>query len=558
MNSHSINKIITVIVILIVIVSIILLFGNKSDTARLELVGFQEMRLLKNSQYIEPGYKILDVSSDAGFYVDVEGNVNTSLPGVYVIKYSLYNKNAQLISILERTVTVIEKNYSDISLSLNGKNEEYYFVNNYIDKGATAYQNNVDISNAIIVDSNVNKEVVGNYEVKYIVNTINGEYAEIKRIVHIINLNITKKIDEDNLKINLSIDSPNYSYTLLPNGTKKYEKNITYSYNDIGNYEFDVYLESGSHIKYDVKIVSIDNEGPKGTCTLYYDNNKTEMKLDITDKSGISKYVYNGMEFTDSSKTINSIITNAKIRAYDKRNNYSDIKCQAKYGTGFRNINTYADGTAQGKNGFIVCGTIDNSANQELDLLMKSYGYKTRDAVAAAGLYLLTYKYNIPYFWGGKSVKKGIDNQWGCTASHTKDKPCSKPHAADNSYCEYGLDCAGFTRWAFIQAGFDENILRDSAQERGMWGNFNANSYNYAFNYSNATYINQIKPGDIVYKPGHVGLVIGVGNDTIQIAEMLGPIYVNVINKYTGSSTNGKSDFTGFVLFDEFYKMYGN
>ncbi len=558
MTSKNLSRIITVIVLIIVIIAIILLFSGRGENAKLELIGPSEMTVYQNTKFTDPGYDILNVSSDSGYYVNVDGNVNTNKVGIYIIKYELYNKNAQLLSSLERTIIVIKKSGSGIYIALNGEYEEYYFVDDYFDKGAIAYQNTVNISNSIIVDSNVIPNVVGDYEVKYMVNTINDEYEEVSRIVHIIDDDVIQNIDEDNLKIELIFNYPDYAYTLLPSGAKEYSKNITYIYDDIGNYSFDVYLNSGSHKIYNVNIVVIDRDGPVGTCTLYYDINKTQITMNVTDKSGISKYVYNGLEFNSSTTTLNSLITNVSIRAYDMRNNYSDIKCQAKYGTGFRNISVDGRGIIQNKSGYIVCNTPVSEVNKELNALMQTYGYKTRDAVAAAAVYLATYKYDIPYFWAGKTDSVGLDPYWGCRSDHTAGKPCGRPLASNNTVCEYGLDCAGFTRWAFIQAGFSTDILRKTGQESGMWGNFNAQAHNYLFNSNNTYYINQIKPGDIVYHPGHVGLVIGVDTDTIQVAEMTGPIIIDVIKKYTGVTTNSQSSFTGFVLFDDFFKMYGN
>ena len=279
--------------------------------------------------------------------------------------------------------------------------------------------------------------------------------------------------------------------------------------------------------------------------------------MNVSDKSGISKFNYNGLDFYSTTTTINSIISNATVRAYDKFNNYSDIKCKSEYGTGFRNINVDAKGHLQGKSGYIKCGTSVSRESMELDQLMQSYGYKTRDAVAAAAVYLVNYKYNISYFWGGKTDAKGFDTRWGCRMQHTTEHPCTNPLNSNSSACEYGLDCAGFTRWAFIQAGFSTTVLRAGEQTTGMWGNFNPNKHKYRFNSVNTAYINQIKPGDIIHREGHVGLIIGVSADKLQVAEMLGPLLVTTVNKSNGASLSGQVGFTDFDLMDEFYKTYG-
>ena len=557
MNSRNISRIITFVVLIIVVIAIILLLRGNGDTAKIELIGGNEIVIYQNDQFSDPGYNIIDSNNKTGFYVNIDGKVDTSKLGIYFLKYLLYNNKGNLVSDAERKVIVLEDRINNVTIDLNGDEEEYFFINDYIDNGAVAYQGNNDISHLITIDSKLNPSEVGKYEVKYQI-VLNNKIKETSRIVNIIDYNIDENVDLEKLTINLLVNCEDYAYTLLPDGIKEYSKDISYLFNDIGIYNFDIYLKSGSHKKYSVDIVSIDREVPVGTCSLYHENNKTTIKMNVTDKSGIKKYVYNGLEFYDNKTILSTMVTYAIVRAYDNSNNYTDFKCKSEYGTAFRKIDVTDNGHILNKSGWIVCGTSVSAASRELDDLMQSYGYKTRDAVAAAAVYLATYKYNIPYFWGGKTTQKGFDINWGCRRNHKTEHNCSKPMASDNSYCEYGLDCAGFTRWCFIQAGFDTNILRGEEQSEGKWGNFDAKAHRYDFNSGNQYYINQIKPGDIVHRPGHVGMVIGVDNEYIQVAEMKGPILIDVIRKSNGTSINSQSNFTDFVLFDDFYKEYGN
>ena len=562
MNSQKLSRIITIIVLIIVVIAIILLLRGNGDTAKLELIGNDEMIIYQYDQFIDPGYKIVDSSSKNGFYVNVDGIVNSNTIGIYFLKYLLYNKNGSLVSYKERKVIVLKDQLNNISMSLNGEEEEYYFVNDYVELGATAYQNNNDISHLINIDSNIKEDEVGKYEIKYQI-VINNKIKEIIRYVNIIDYDINENVDLANLKINLLINCNNYYYTLQPDGTKEYSKDVSYSFNDVGIYNFDIYLKNGSHKKYSIDISTIDNDGPVGTCSLSYENNKTSILMNVTDKSGISKYSYNGMDFYDNKTILNTIASNVTVRAYDKRNNYTDIKCKAEYGTAFRNIELSSNGNIKNKTGFIVYPTNFSKENQELEELMQTYGYKTRGAVAAAGLYLAESKYDVPYFWGGKYIKKGFNPEWGMRHSHTVGKPCSQPLASDNSYCKWGLDCTGYTKWAFIQAGFDADLIRTDDQSGGRWGGANGTfvgkDHRYTFSSSNLIYANQIKPGDIVATPGkHVGLVIGVSEDKIQVANEWAGIKISIINKSNGASTNSDKSFTHFLLMDEFYKTYGN
>ena len=552
MYNINLNKIIKILVI-VIILTIVLLSRGCNGTVEIQLIGNEKITIPQNGQYIDLGYNIVGTDNTDDFYVDVSGSVNTNKVGVYPIEYILYNKNGKYISKVKRQVTVTNDKLSNISMYLKGEEEEYFFINDYIDHGIEVYNGSTDISDEVDVISNVDIENIGKYEVRYQIYN-NSDFKEMIRKINIIDFDIVKEINEVDLVINLNIDCEDYYYTILPDNTKVYSKYVNYSYDEIGEYEFDIYLRSGSHKKYTVYIDSVDNIGPSGTCTIYYDNSKTTITVNAQDPSGISKYSYNGLDFYGNTTMINSIATNVVIRAYDKRYNYTEIKCKAEYTNSFRNVST-------SKNGWVKCKTNFIKENNELEMLMQGYGYKTRGAVSAAAVYLLEYKYDIPYFWGGKYILKGFNPSWGCEQTHKTGSYCSRPTNSDHSLCEWGLDCTGYTTWAFIQAGFDRSVVRLDNQSEGKWGNFSAKQHKYAFSNNNISFANQIKPGDIVWSStdtgGHVGLVIGVDNDSVQIANMVGPIRTTVIKK-TGGRVSGNWNFTHFVLMDEFYMMYGN
>ena len=555
MKNINLNLIIKIFVFVIIILAGVLLFGSLGSKAKLELIGENEITIYQNSVFTDPGYNITETDKPDDFYVTTEGFVNINKTGIYNIEYLLHSKNGKTISTLSRKVIVLEDKLTNVNIKLKGDEEEYFFVNDYIDHGAEAYRDDIDISNEINIVSDIKSETIGKYEVKYQITNGNYEKEAIRK-VNIIDYYINENIDYVNLVIDLTIECDNFDYVILPDGKKVYSKYTSYNFDDVGNYDFDVFLKSGSHKKYTINIASIDSTGPTGTCKVTYDNNKTNVTMNVTDPSGISKFSYNGLDFYGNTTLINSIVPNITIRAYDKRNNYSDIKCRAEYGTGFRNINVSNDGRVQGKQGYIKCGTDVSKESQEVEALMQSYGYKTRGAVAAAGAYLATYKYDLPYFWGGKWVKKGFNPDWGCTHHVYGKQVCSKAVGSDS--CEWGLDCTGLVSWAFAQAGFDYDVIRQDSMSEGRWGNFNARTHRYDFNKNNMNYINQIKPGDIVHREGHVGLVIGVDANNIQIVEMLGPIFVSTLDKTTGRGLSKQKGFTDFVLMDEFYTMYGN
>ena len=108
-----------------------------------------------------------------------------------------------------------------------------------------------------------------------------------------------------------------------------------------------------------------------------------------------------------------------------------------------------------------------------------------------------------------------------------------------------------------ICLGCQNCILRGEDSVTQRWGTFNPKQYKYNFNTNNLAYANQLKPGDIVHKPNHVAVIIGVDKDTLQVAEMTGPVIITIIRKSNGASINHQNSFTEFVLMDEFFKTYG-
>jgi len=75
---------------------------------------------------------------------------------------------------------------------------------------------------------------------------------------------------------------------------------------------------------------------------------------------------------------------------------------------------------------------------------------------------------------------------------------------------------------------------------------------------SGSSKINQLKPGDLLWTPGHIALVVGVSDTQIKIAEAVSSgVSETLVDKYTGKGITKKSDFEAYVLLDNFYQKYG-
>ena len=545
------NYIIYIFIILIVIVIFLMFMPGSSDTAILVLKG-DDYALYQGEDYHEPGYEIKNNQSDINSYhVDVSNNINNQIIGTYKVSYKLYSSSNDLLDTKERKVFVIA-NDKNIVFELNGEEIEYYFIGTYLDKGFVAKNNNVDISNNVRVDNKVNNDVIGTYNVTYTL-FFNGKERKLERIINIVDFDIKVVNDSKNKSVSLEINNRDYDYVLMPNNEKNNSKDISYKYGDNKKVTFDIYLKSGSHKVYEVDISSFDNDKPKGSCTATLEsNNLLNVNISASDSSGIKKYQYNNKDYTTNKFSINDTNNPIVILVYDNNDNYAEITCKKKMGSSIKSINTT-------KSTYIKCNSSLDNDNKTLDDNIKSFGYKTRDSVVYSALYLANYDKRIAYQWGGKYQHKGLNPNWGCkkeVSLHDGRLICARE--LSSSTCEAGLDCTGFTAWAFVQAGFSPDIIRTSSQSTGMWGNFNAKSHKYAFNKNNLDYINKIQIGDLVWREGHVAMVIGIGNDSLQIVNAKLNIDVQKISKYTGKSIDGPSNnFTHFVLFEDFYKMYG-
>lgn len=211
-------------------------------------------------------------------------------------------------------------------------------------------------------------------------------------------------------------------------------------------------------------------------------------------------------------------------------------------------------------NNTITCGSGSNY-NQGLYNYVRAAGYKTREGVVAAALYLSSHiDVHIPYFWSGGHFHNyngyhdsgenfmGVSDKWGCSVKMAFGGTESQKNGV--AY-PFGMDCSGFITWAIYNGGYytgDKNqqlIISTSALSSSIGG----------VNVTNSTLENskgKVKPGDILYKKGHVGLVVKVEDNQLIVAEERGYKYGLVITEIKYSSTR----FSHAIFMDNFYKNY--
>ena len=231
---------------------------------------------------------------------------------------------------------------STLTLTLKGNREVSIMKGEeYEEAGYTAYDSvEGDITNRVKVIGVVNKNVVGNYIIKYSITNKNGITKEEVRTINVVadlsdlSVSITyspKEITNKDVTIELKISGAGYDFTLDPDGKTVKSNNVIYKVSTNDEYIFSVRRKDGTIIEKKVSINNIDKVKPIGSCKSVINGNKTEISVTASDTNGILKYSYNfNSKKEDSTKnklTINEIARNAVVTVYDKAGNYELINC---------------------------------------------------------------------------------------------------------------------------------------------------------------------------------------------------------------------------------------
>jgi len=323
-------------VILIVIIGLIILFVgylffNRAKTEYfLKLNGLSDIVVYQYDVYVDSGYMAYDnKGNNYNDDVIVVGEVNTEITGEYQIKYQYRDKE------IIRTVTVLPIEDETIFLILNG--EMTLFLNvgdDYKEPGYIVLDSANKVSNDdVVVDGKVDTSKPGTYKLMYTLKKNNSVLVEERTVIVMGNdVNVSyspTSYTKEKVVINLISKDNYFDYVLLPDGTKNKERNIKYEVGKNGTYKFKIYLKNGNYREESVIIKNIDKEKPVGSCSGYYLENKSYVKVNAKDSdSGISKYIVDGKEFNSSTITLNAEMKNINITLYDKVGNSNSISCQ--------------------------------------------------------------------------------------------------------------------------------------------------------------------------------------------------------------------------------------
>lgn len=181
--STSIIAVILIIVAITVTILLIQKEKRESTVPTISLIGTDTVELNLNETYEEAGAKAFIEDEDKSNLIITEGNVDTSKPGEYKVRYTVTNQRNTQSNTIERNIIV--KDNIPPTIELKGKKEINIYKNSkYNEPGYTANDNcDGNITNKVVVTSTLDNSKVGEYEITYSVEDNYNNKAETKRKV---------------------------------------------------------------------------------------------------------------------------------------------------------------------------------------------------------------------------------------------------------------------------------------------------------------------------------------------------------------------------------------
>ena len=323
-------------ILVIIIFVLFIRFERKIHTYDIVINGDSEVSLYEGGLYKESGVDAYNYKGENKIgLVKIDAHVDTDVVGEYTIKYtikSFWKKNE-----VTRKVIVLPNPLDNIYFTLNGDEEvSVKLGKEYEDAGYNIRSDDdEDYSKYVTVTNDVNTEKIGVYEVRYLIK-INKKEQELVRKLNVVGNRYTikynKKVTRNNIELNIISNLNNFDYFVVE-GHKVLKDNIIYNVSENGTYNFEMYDTDGKKDNISVKVTNIDREAPTGVCSALMSskNNRTMFQLNVKDANAIMSYKYNGQVYTDSSFTINSIVSSGDVEVTDEAGNSASIGCKYLY-----------------------------------------------------------------------------------------------------------------------------------------------------------------------------------------------------------------------------------
>ena len=184
-SDKKIIRIAGIIALLLLIVVVILFMTRKKVEKAypvIKLIGDETIVLDVGSEYKELGYFALDQEDgDITKRVSTIGEVDTSKPGVYKIKYKVLDIDRMKTEVYRNVIVRSTKNNFDFTI--NGNDVVFISSNaDYVEEGYKAIYQERDISTEVKVFGRINRSIPGNYTLTYVLEKDN-QVATLKRTI---------------------------------------------------------------------------------------------------------------------------------------------------------------------------------------------------------------------------------------------------------------------------------------------------------------------------------------------------------------------------------------
>ena len=364
-NNHNNALIVTGVLLLTGILCFIVGFLEDKEitleTVSFQLKGSDTIQLYVDEVYKEPGFVAEgSVTGKLNEYVSVDKDIK-NYPGVYDVTYTLDFNGAKLKKV--RKVKVVSKPiFSEdandkseepdnnptgkndglkvdktdrIKIKLKGYSHVYLLKGIvYNDEGVLAVTDSgKDVTEKVVKSGSVDTNKVGSYTLTYKVTDSSGKSASVKRIVDVLNMNLTASVSTSQntnqsviLKVTATAD--NFKHMIMPDGVKNRDYIGEYIVTKNGKYSFEVVNDYGLSTTYTYSITNIDKTAPEGSCSGYTTGKKSFITIKATDNLGISKYMIGNNSYTSSSIELNEVVPKPSITIYDVVGNTKAISCE--------------------------------------------------------------------------------------------------------------------------------------------------------------------------------------------------------------------------------------
>ena len=355
------NILIPIIIIILIILFAWIIGTNSGNSYSLTLNGESRVTIYKGSIYNDPGVLAYDDNNnDLSSDVEVSGSVNTKRAGKYIITYKLDDLTiTREVNVVERqngsstnNSSNSEKKHGETKLTLKGRDTVYLdLYTSYDEEGFTAIDSvDGNLHSKVKITHNIDNKTPGTYHIVYSVKNSAGITTTIKRTVVVMKVDMTLSLSNyeytnQSVGINVEVSDEYFDYLVLPNGTSVASKTYLYNVSQNGTYKFKLVNKHGVVREADIKVENIDKTAPSVQCSASFSNNRTTVSINASDNVAVSRYVINGKSYSTNVVSLDSLVTNNNVSAYDSAGNVANASCTVS-------SRTYIEGLS--KDGVIV------------------------------------------------------------------------------------------------------------------------------------------------------------------------------------------------------------